>query len=119
MKKFQRELNRLLQNRDISTRVDKLYSTFQNPLTPVQLEEYERIDFYITECRLAAEKRCRKVRAGNVPFSPLVDKAAKTIYLWNLLLSKRRGTKISASLIRRISSKCEIIIDPKLTDEEI
>ena len=117
--KFQRELNNLLEKRNVSERIDKLYSNFQIPLTPVQLAEYERIDTYVTESCLAAEKRCRKVRAGNVPFSPLVDKAAKTIYLWNLLLSKRRGTKVSSSLIRRTSKKCEIIIDPTLTDENI
>ena len=112
VKKFLQELRHKLDERDMAERVCWLYTTFNNPLTPAQKEEYEKIDKYVTECCIAAEKRCRKIRAGNVPFSPLVDLAAKTIYLWNLILSKLRGTKVSSSLIRRLSTKCEIIVDP-------
>ena len=103
----------------MAERVNWLYSTFNNPLTPSQQDEYEKIDKYITECCLVAEKRCRKIRAGNVPFSPLVDTAAKTIYLWSLILSKMRGTKVSSSLIKRLAKKCDIIIDNTLTYEQI
>ena len=33
VKKYQRELKKLLDNRGISTRVDNLYARFQTPLT--------------------------------------------------------------------------------------
>ena len=74
---------------------------------------------YVTECCLKAELRCRKVRAGKVPFSPIVDIAAKTIYLWSSVLSKKRGCKVSSSLIRRLAKKCNIIIDPSLTYDKV
>ena len=73
----------------------RLNADFQIPLTLEHQEEFERIDRYVTECCLKAEKKCRKVRAGNVTFSPLVDKAAKTTYLWSSVLSKKRECKVS------------------------
>ena len=95
------KLRKLLNTRSISERVEKLYDEQHQPFTPAQIQEYERIDSFITEYCLTAEKRCRKVRVGNIPFSPIVDTAAKTSYLWSLILSKMRGTKVSTSLIRR------------------
>ena len=119
VRKFLQELSSKIEHCDMAERVNWLYSTFNNPLTPSQQDKYEKIDKYITECCLVAEKRCRKIRAGNVPFSPLVDTAAKTIYLWSLILSKMRGTKVSSSLIKRLAKKCDIIIDNTLTYEQI
>ena len=119
VKKYQNELKKLLEHRDIFNRVNTLYASFQTPLTEAQELEFERIDRYVTESCLKAEKRCRKVRAGKVPFSPIVDTAAKTIYLWSSVLSKMRGCKVSSSLIRRLAKKCEIVIDPALTYEEV
>ena len=119
VKKYQQELRRLLDNKGMLERTQWLYSTFNIPLTESQQVEYEKIDQFVTECCLTAEKKCRKMRAGQVPFSPLVDTAAKTIYLWNLVLNKMRGTKVSSSLIHRLSKKCEIIIDPSLSFEDV
>lgn len=83
VKKYLQELRHKLDERDMAERVGWLYSIFNNQLTPAQEEEYEKIYKYVTECCLTAEKRCRKIRAGNVPFSPIVDTATKTIYLWS------------------------------------
>ena len=93
VRKYQQELRKMLDKRGIREKVDRLYGNFQIPLTLDQQEEFERIDRYVTECCLKAEKRCRKVKAGNVPFSPLVDQAAKTIYLWSSVLSKKEDVK--------------------------
>ena len=119
VRNYLKKLRKLLDTRSISERVEKLYNEQHQPLTPAQIQEYERIDSFITECCLTAEKRCRKVRVGNIPFSPIVDTAAKTIYLWSLILSKMRGTKVSTSLIRRLAKKCEITVDMSLTYEDV
>ena len=119
VRKYLQELRKLMETRSLQQRVNKLYIEQHHPLTPAQIDEYETIDKFITECCLTAEKRCRKVRAGNVPFSPIVDTAAKTIYLWSLILSKMRGAKVSTSLIRRLAKKCEITIDMSLSYEDV
>ena len=93
VRKYQQKLRKLLDKRGIREQVDRLYGNFQIPLTLDQQEEFEGIDRYVTEYCLKAEKQCRKVRAGNVPFSPLVDQAAKTIYLWSSVLSKKEDVK--------------------------
>lgn len=119
MRKYLQELKKHLDSRSIQKRIDKLCTEVHIPLIPFQVKEYERIDRLMTESCLSAEKKCRKVRHGNVPFSPLVDTAAKNIYLWSLLLSKLRGTKVSSSLIKRLAKKCEITIDMSLSYEEV
>ena len=108
-----------LDSKSIPQRITKLYNEFHNPLTPFQIDEYERIDWYMTECCLSAEKEYRKARVGSVAFSPIVDTAAKTIYLWSLILSKIRGTKVSSSLIRRLAKKCELTIDFSLSYDDV
>ena len=58
---FLKDLRTKLDNRDMFERINWLYSTFNNPLTPAQAAKYESIDKYVTECCLAAERKCRKV----------------------------------------------------------
>lgn len=119
VRKFLQELRKRLDDRGLRDRVNALYENYHVPLTPTQIQEYESIDRFVTECSLTAEKRCRKIRVGGVPFSPVVDKAAKTVYLWSLILSKMSGTKVSTSLIKRLAKKCDLIIDLSLSYEEI
>ena len=119
VKKYLHELRHRFEDRDLIQRVNWLYCPFNIPLAPGQIDEYERIDSMVTECCLAAERRCRKIRAGNVPFSPVGDQAAKSIYFWNLILSKRRGVRVSTKLIKRTSNKYGLIVDPATSTEEI
>lgn len=119
LRKYLQKLRKHLDSWSIRKRIDKIYAEANIPLTPFQIEEFERVDRFMTEYCLSAENKCRKVRHSNFPFSPLVDTATKTIHLWSLLLSKMRGTKVSSCLIRRVAKKCEITIDMSLSFEHI
>ena len=55
-----------------------------------------------------ADKRCRRLFRGLVPFSPEVHKLMLTTRFWKLVLDKRQGRKISSRLIIRVMKKARI-----------
>jgi hypothetical protein len=55
-----------------------------------------------------AEKKCRKLAMGNVDFSPEVDLAKKRRWLWQQVVKKWEGRRVSAALIKRKARQCGI-----------
>jgi hypothetical protein len=62
---------------------------------------YERIDQKRNEGVLYAERRCRKIRMGKVPFSEKVQAASTIVDALSLQLSKLQGRKTSSRLIQQ------------------
>ena len=92
-KKF-REFEEAYKSTNIST------STYMNMLN--------KIDSSITNSILHAERKCRKLKAGTVPYSPELSNIGKVINVWNNVLRKKRGCNISSTYIKRISKKAGI-----------
>ena len=68
-------------------------STCQAPLSASQQHEYEVLDKLREQGKKAAEKRCRKLKMGNTPFSPVVKDAMLKHRFWFLLGKYRSGSK--------------------------
>ena len=49
---------------------------------------------------LAAETKCRKLRMGNVPYSPQLIQHALSINFWKLQLKKQKGLPVSSCLLQ-------------------
>jgi len=77
-----------------------------------------KIDNSITNSILYAEKRCRKLKAGKVPYSPELSRVGKEINVWNNVLRKKRGCNISSTYIKRIAKKSDISHPMSLTIED-
>jgi hypothetical protein len=71
-------------------------------------EEYEALDKLRCEGVSSAEKRCRKLRTGQVSFSPEIQKARDRIYAWLLLQKRSKGLKISSRLLERTMKKANV-----------
>ena len=71
-----------------------------------------KIDNSIKHSTLYAEKHCRKLKVGQVPHSVERNEAARIIELWNNVIRKKRGWNISSRLIKRLTKKCNLSIDP-------
>ena len=73
------------------------YAALQNRINHNQItqEEYivnlNKLDRSITNNIIFAEKRCRKLRAGQVPYSPEINEAGNTINVWNNIILKKKG----------------------------
>ena len=68
----------------------------------------EAIDKVVTDGMRNAENKCRKIRAGAVPFSPKLAEAGTVIKLWSLVIRHHLGKNINTRYIRRIAKKCNI-----------
>lgn len=117
--KFLQVLQDKFVQHNIHARLKRLHQEITGTMTPEQEVEYEKLDKLITDLCLHAEHKCRKFRAGNVPFSPIIDMAAKTIYFWSLMIRKAKGCKVSSKLIHRVAAKCELIADNTFTLQEL
>ena len=62
----------------------------------------EAIDRVVGEGMRMAEKRCRKLHLGAVPFSPELTSAGLVMKLWRLVIRHKKGANINSRYIRRI-----------------
>jgi hypothetical protein len=57
---------------------------------------------------LEAEKRCRKIRAGQVPFSPRVNTAGAGVRFLSKALDRKKGRKVSSRYFQRLQRKANL-----------
>ena len=51
------------------------------------------------------KKKCRKIRAGAVPFSDKLAKSGRCIEVWNLVIRHKERNQINTRVIRRKAKK--------------
>jgi hypothetical protein len=92
----------------LSEKTLSLLSRVSYPLSQTLQLEYERIDSIRCQITAAAEKKCRKLKAGQVSFSPEIQQAHRSMKAWNLLQKRAAGRKISSRLLSRSLNKVGI-----------
>jgi len=65
------------------------------------IKEYEVLDCLRCEITANAERRCRKLRTGQVAFSPELNACRLKIKAWTLLISRAKRNKINSRLLKR------------------
>ena len=78
------------------------------PLTDRQQREYEWIDATRFKGMMLAERKCRKLRAGYVEWSPQFQQAMDTHRYWYLVLLRWDGHKVSARRLIRMAKKLNL-----------
>ena len=68
----------------------------------------EIIDQVISKSMTHAEKKCRKIHAGEVPFSRKLVKAGWYIKLWCLVIQHKETNRVNARVIQRVARKCKL-----------
>ena len=71
-------------------------------------KDMNKIDQVITEGMINAEKKCRKIKVGAVPFSPKLAMVGTKVKLWSLIVRHHKGKNIKTRYIRRIEKKCNM-----------
>ena len=79
----------------------------QDPgITKAKLATLDRLR---SEIVLRAERKCRKLRTGQVPFAPEeVQRYGMEIRLWSMVIAKKSGKKVSTRLLARHAHKIAI-----------
>jgi hypothetical protein len=89
-----------------------LYQETQGCLTQDQQERFESIDQVKSEGMLHAEKKCCPLKMGEVDFSPDVNTAKGRCLVWQMIIRKRRGNRVSSKKIRCIAKAVGIVGNP-------
>ncbi len=89
----------MIQQRNILSRVAAVYQDGMVQLTKKQIVELEDIDNVLTTNKLAAEKQCWKVHAGQVPWMPVLTQAIYHILYWKGIKKRQAGGKISGEVL--------------------
>ena len=86
----------------------KIYSLFPPtfPASPATIQIMESVDRVITDGMTHAEKKCRRILAGEVPFSDKLAKAGRQIKVWQLVIRHKRTNNVNTRLIRRVAHRC-------------
>ena len=89
---------------------EKLYSLFPptQPPSPTTCRVMETVDRVLGEGMIHAEKKCRKIRAGEVPFSEKLVKAGHKIKLWKLVVKHKLTHSVKTRRIRRAAKRCNL-----------
>ena len=65
-------------------------------MLPEEIGELEKIDKISTAAVLYAEKHCRHLCMGQVPFSDASKIAGQHIGLWKMIIRKKLGCNVSS-----------------------
>ena len=83
-------------------------------------EELNIIDNKRVDIALQAEKKCRKLCTGKVPYAPEdIQRLGREICLWSMIIQKKGGRKVSSKLIVRQAKKLKIRYHMKLLQDAI
>ena len=88
-------------------------------LTLAQQTDFNLIHFQAYQVQRKAEKNCRKLRMGSVPWSPLLKRLWNTTTLWKLLLKGFRGVRTSSRKLRRRMQKLSLQDAWRLSEAEM
>jgi hypothetical protein len=105
---YHRTYNRLAENSNLLSKVNDLMMKATYPLQRHLQQEYERLDQIRCQITAEAEKKCRKLRKGQVAFSPALQQAMRTTKVYTLLHRKAEGKKVSSRLLSRAIHKAKL-----------
>ena len=106
--KFNSDYHKLLHQHQLPQALYHLSESIHNTLSTTQQQEYERIDRLRVQCLLQAESKCRKLKTGNVEFSPIVQHQRHLIRFWKLLLKRKNGIKVDTRYLTRWERKLQL-----------
>jgi hypothetical protein len=96
-----------------------LYANAKTMSKAEVIAAYEDRDLIRCQATAFAESKCRKLRTGQVAFSPELNEARIKIIAWLLLVSKAKGRKTSSRMISRALKCATIPTEARGYDEPI
>ena len=101
--RYTTELKAYLNKHDLFSRLQALQEMTTSPLSAEHAAEWEYLDSMCTTGMLTAERNCRKLRMGEISWSPQYQMVRAKLHAWNLLRKKAKGGKVyTRMLIRKL-----------------
>ena len=94
--RYNRLLLQELRDQKMFSRLEELYKNFTVPLSNAQILELEQLDTIRFNAMVKAEQGCRKLRMGDVNWSPKLQHCIDTLRYLKLSLKRRTNYRVSA-----------------------
>jgi hypothetical protein len=111
-------LESFLTEHQIQSRLERLQQSMSTSQSAADIEEYNLFDAIRTKGILFADKKCRKLRMGQVPFSPQLVFLWQKIKAWQLVLRKCRVAKIDSKYMKRVLQATDIADISLITEDD-
>ena len=98
----------LLASNQVIQRANQLLSEVKNTMTLAQIKEFEDIDQLRIESMKEAEKHCRKLKMGEISWSPKLQAVRNKIMYLSLSRRRKLNRKVSANNLQRLSKKTDV-----------
>ena len=95
-------MSEFVKQRKLDKKLKNIERHMQLPLSEDLAQQYEHILQQREEGWRYADKKCRKLKMGAVPYSPTIKKAGATVALWEAVLKKKRRCVFSQSRLRQL-----------------
>jgi hypothetical protein len=99
--KYRKNLRKYCRKHRIVQRLQDIYQEQSVPLSLELQQKLETLDKQCTEGMRYAERTCRKLRMGELDFSPALNIAKERVLLWRLIIKKKLGGRVSSMMLRR------------------
>jgi hypothetical protein len=105
---YVRSYRKYILKNNLPGKVRRLKDKASYPLSEADQRYFEDLDDLRCKGVQQAEKKCRKLRMGQVPFSPQLQQASRIIDVWVLIRKKAKGLKTSSRLLQRAIKKLSL-----------
>ena len=108
-----------MQDNDLFMKMDALHMSATSPLSQRMIDEYESIDVLVCRLMDEAERQCRKLRTGSIPWSPAYKKACLSLEYWYKRRSymNRENTNVRELIV--LQNKLEMQYTPNMSLLEV
>ena len=103
--KYNQMLEEEFEKHNLYERVLKLYNKLDNDFSQNEFVEYDILDRIRDKAMKKAERKCRKLHMGCVPWSPKLQAARTAIHYVKLVIRRKKGQKVSARTLIRLQQK--------------
>ena len=108
-KRWTKLYTKALQDKNAIQRAYRLQEEIERPLPAHLILEYEKLRRIRMDARKHADKKCRKLRMGGVPYSVELTQARTIIELWKTIISWKLGRKTNSKYLRRLEKKTKLM----------
>jgi hypothetical protein len=108
-----------LEKQDFYPKLLRLQTKMSTSFEPNDVQTFDMLDDIRTKAILHANCRCRKLKMGQVPFSPKVVTHWNKIRAWKLVLRKIRGHKVDSKYLQQTLRTADITDIQLLSELEV
>lgn len=116
--RYKQHLHSLLQQNEIIGQTERLLASITDkPLTPEQQQAFEQIDKCKTLAMKLAEKQCRKLRMGEIPWTPELQRIQNRIEYLTLSMRRKLGCKVHAITLIQTGKRASMNVETNSAKE--